>query len=160
MFLIITVRSIINMYPNFRDCKVEELSIRINDHLLVFRASLVAQLVKNPPAMWETPVWFLGQEDPLEKGWATHSSILGLPWWQRICLQCRRPGFDRRVGKIPWRREWPPTPVFWPGESHGFYRECHGLYSPWVTKRHNWVTFIFRRVITKLVKSSLFLPRK
>ena len=32
------------------------------------RASLVAQLVKNPPAMQETPVWFLGQEDPLEKG--------------------------------------------------------------------------------------------
>ena len=40
------------------------------------RASLVAQLVKNPPAMWET--WFrpLGWEDPLEKGKATHSSIL------------------------------------------------------------------------------------
>ena len=32
------------------------------------RASLVAQLVKNPPVMQETPVWFLGQEDPLEKG--------------------------------------------------------------------------------------------
>ena len=43
-------------------------------------ASLIAQLVKNPPAMQETPVQFLGQEDPLEKGWATHSSILGLPF--------------------------------------------------------------------------------
>ena len=32
------------------------------------RASLIAQLVKNPPAMQETPVRFLGQEDPLEKG--------------------------------------------------------------------------------------------
>jgi len=32
------------------------------------RASLIAQLVKNPPAMQETPVQFLGQEDPLEKG--------------------------------------------------------------------------------------------
>ena len=31
-------------------------------------ASLIAQLVKNPPAMQETLVWFLGQEDPLEKG--------------------------------------------------------------------------------------------
>ena len=41
-------------------------------------ASLVAQLVENPPAMWET--------------------------W---------------VGKIPWRREWLPTPVFWPVEFHG-----------------------------------------
>jgi len=38
-------------------------------------ASLVAQLVKNPPAMQETLVEFLGWEDPLEKGTATHSSI-------------------------------------------------------------------------------------
>ena len=44
-------------------------------------ASLVAQLVKNSPANQETPVQFLGQEDPLEKGYSTHSSILGLPLW-------------------------------------------------------------------------------
>ena len=50
-------------------------------------ASLVAQLVKNLPAMWETWVRSLGWEDP-------------------------------------WRREWLPTPVFWPGE-------FHGLYTPW-----------------------------
>ena len=45
-------------------------------------ASLVAQLVKNQPAMQETPVQFLGQGDPLEKGTATHSSILAwrIPW--------------------------------------------------------------------------------
>ena len=42
----------------------------------IFRASLVAQLVKNPPAMQETWVRSLGWEDPLEKGTATHSSIL------------------------------------------------------------------------------------
>ena len=40
------------------------------------KASLVAQMVKNPPAMWETWVRSLGQEDPLEEGVATHSSIL------------------------------------------------------------------------------------
>ena len=51
------------------------------------RASLVAQMVKNLPAMQETWVH---------------------PW----------------IGKIPWRREQIPTPVFWPGE-------FHGLYSPW-----------------------------
>ena len=39
-------------------------------------ASLVAQLVKNPPAMWETWVLSLGWEDPLEKGKAIHLSIL------------------------------------------------------------------------------------
>ena len=37
---------------------------------------MVAQLVNNPPAMQETLASFLGQEDPLEKGMATHSSIL------------------------------------------------------------------------------------
>ena len=44
--------------------------------------SLIAQLVKNLPAMQETWVRFLGWEDPLEKGTATHSSILAwrTPW--------------------------------------------------------------------------------
>ena len=44
--------------------------------------SLIVQLVKNPPAMQETPVRFLGQEDTLKKGKATHSSILAwsIPW--------------------------------------------------------------------------------
>ena len=56
-------------------------------HLLEFahshghQAPLVAQLAKNPPAVQETPVRFLGREDLLEKGYATHSSILGLPLW-------------------------------------------------------------------------------
>ena len=39
--------------------------------------------------------------------------------WQSVCLQCRRPGFDPWVGKIPWRRKWQPTPVSLPGKSHG-----------------------------------------
>ena len=41
-----------------------------------FGTSLVAQKVKNLPAMLETLVWPLGQEDPLEKGMATHSGVL------------------------------------------------------------------------------------
>ena len=54
------------------------------------------------------------------------------------CLQCRRPGFDPWVGKIPWRRERLPTPGFWPGE-------FHGLYSPWGYRvgLHDWATFSF-----------------
>ena len=54
-----------------------------------------------------------------------------LPWWRRwegICLQCRRPGFDPWVGKIPWRRQWQPTPALLPGKSHG-WRSLVG-YSP------------------------------
>ena len=53
------------------------------DNLNVYNwASLVAQLVKNLPAMWETWVRSLGWEGPLEKGKATHSSILAwrIPW--------------------------------------------------------------------------------
>ena len=55
---------------------------------------------------------------------------LGLPWWlswYRICLQCRRLGFNPWVGKIPWRRKRLSTPILWPGE-------FHGLYSPLVAK--------------------------
>ena len=37
----------------------------------------------------------------------------------KICLQRRRPEFNPWVGKIPWERKWPPTPVSLPGESHG-----------------------------------------
>ena len=50
------------------------------------RASLVAHLVKNPPAMQETWVRFLCGEDPLEKGMATHSSILvwRIPWTEEL----------------------------------------------------------------------------
>ena len=46
--------------------------------------SLVAQTIKNLPAMWETQVQSLGREDPPEKEKATHSSILawGIPWME------------------------------------------------------------------------------
>ena len=70
---------------------------RIGYQLQYSWASLVVQTVKNPPAMQETWVPFLGQEDPLKKGMATHYSILAwrIPWseepgglqsigWQRV----------------------------------------------------------------------------
>ena len=44
-------------------------------------------------------------------------------------LQYRRPEFNSWVGKIPWRREWQPTPLFLPGESHG--QRSLADYSPW-----------------------------
>ena len=68
-------------------------------------ASLVAQMVKNLPAM-------------------------------------RRPRFNPWVGKIPWRREWQPTSVFWPGESHE--QESGGLQSMELERvGHDWVTNTF-----------------
>ena len=67
-----------------------------SSHLFLFEedywASLVAQMVKNLPALWETWVQSLGREDSLEKGMATHSSILAwrIPctreaWWVTAC---------------------------------------------------------------------------
>ena len=64
--------------------------------LLIIQASLITQLVKNPPSMQET--------------WVRD------PWLGRSL-----------VGKIPWRRERLPIPVFWPGEFHGI----HGVAKSW-----------------------------
>ena len=49
-----------------------------------YGASLVAQMVKSLPAVWETRVRSLGKEDPLDKEMATHSSILAwkIPWME------------------------------------------------------------------------------
>ena len=56
--------------------------------------------------------------------WSWLTVLCGFPVPQLVKNPPGRPGFDLWVGKIPWRREQLPTPVFWPGE-------FHGLYSPW-----------------------------
>ena len=56
--------------------------------------------------------------------------MIGLPWWlysKESTCQCKRLRFDPWVRRIPWRKKWQPTPVFWPGE-------FHGLYDPWSHK--------------------------
>ena len=111
------------------------MRLRYHFIFLVVRQFLVVQRLKRLPAIQDTWVLSLGWEDPLEKEMATHSSILGLPWWlrwQRICLQHRRPRFSPWMRKIPWRRAWQPIPVFLPGESHG-QRSLVGC-SPWGPK--------------------------
>ena len=57
---------------------------------------------------------------PLQYSWSS------LVWfsWERIHLQCGKPGFNPWVRKIHWGRERLPIPVLW-------LREFHGLYSPW-----------------------------
>ena len=64
-------------------------------------ASLVAQMVKNLPAMWDTQVRSLGQEDPLEKGAATHASILAwrIPWTEE-------PGRLQSIGSQRVGQDW------------------------------------------------------
>ena len=61
---------------------------------MAWGASLVAQLVKNPPVMWETCVPSLDWEDPLEKEKATHSSILDwrIPWTFTFTFICNSKG--------------------------------------------------------------------
>jgi len=60
----------------------EEKNSNLNSIMYLPGASLVAQRVKNLPAMQETWVWFLDQDDPLKKRMATHSSIPAweIPW--------------------------------------------------------------------------------
>ena len=74
-----------------------------------------------------------------------------------ICLKCRRPRFDPWVRKIPWRREWQPTPVFLSRKSHG-QRSLVG-YSPWGSKRvgHNQATKHTHRHVRDSVRSTLLL---
>ena len=67
---------------------------------------------------------------------------------------CRRHGFHLRVGKIPWRRKWQPTPVLLPGKPHG-QRSLAG-YSPRVCKESDtteWVNNSLKRTIS----AALFL---
>ena len=67
-----------------------------------FKPSLVVQMVKNPPSMQETPGWYLGQEDPLEKGMATHSTVLAwrIPWTEKP--GAHSPWGPRELGVTEW----------------------------------------------------------
>ena len=55
-----------------------------------------------------------GKGYPLQYSWTSLVAQL-----VKNTPQCGRPGFNPWVGKVPWRRERLPTPVFWPGEFHG-----------------------------------------
>ena len=67
----------------------------------VIMSSLVAQTVKNLPAIWETQVWSVGWEDALEKGMATHSSVLAwrIPWTEE-------PGRPQSMGSQRVAHDW------------------------------------------------------
>ena len=85
-------------------------------------ASLVAQMVKNLPAMQETRVWSLSQEDSLEKGMATHCSVLVL----------RSPGTEepdglKSMGLQRVRHDWLRLWIFSIGECCGLRRNNWGV---------------------------------
>ena len=87
-------------------------------------ASLVAQLVKNSPTMQKTPVRFLGQEDPLEMGWAAIPRIPIQYSWAFLMSQMAEnlPAmWETWVQSLGWKdcleEDMQPTPGFLPGES-------------------------------------------
>ena len=87
---IIKLSVIFQLYSVFHKwallCWACTIFVQFRWRFLSLRASLVAQMVKNPSAMWDTCPWSLIWEDPLEKGMAIHSSILAwrIPWTDKL----------------------------------------------------------------------------
>ena len=78
--------------------------------------------------------------------------VCWLPWWLNVKespCQCRRCWFDPWVGKIPWRRKWPPTPVSFREKSCG--QKSLVCFNPWVG--HNLLT---KQQLTMQLVGSLF----
>ena len=84
-------------------------------------------------------------------------SMCGLPWWlsgKESACQCRRPGFDPWVRKIPWRRKWQPSPssfaweIPWTEEPGGYSPRGHRV-------GHDWSDLARMRAIPKEAVSSL-----
>ena len=93
-------------------------------------ASLIAHLAKNPPAMQDTPVRFLGREDLLERDWLLTPVFLGFPCGSAGKESaCNAGDLDSipGLGKSPGEGKGYFTSVFWPGE-------FHGPHSPWGRK--------------------------
>ena len=87
---IIKLSVIFQLYSVFHKwallCWACTIFVQFRWEFLSLRASLVAQMVKNPSAMWDTCPWSLIWEDPLEKGMAIHSCILAwrIPWTDKL----------------------------------------------------------------------------
>ena len=81
---VICIAEVIDISPSTLDSSLCFIQPGISHYVLCIRISLVAQLVKNPPAMQETWVRSLGWEDPLEKGKAPHCILAWrMPWGHR-----------------------------------------------------------------------------
>ena len=91
----------VNLWPLGRDGLGESYSCFTTVYCILYWASLVAQTIKNLPAMQEIQVQFLGWKDSLEKGMATHSSILAwrIPW-------AEEPGGPQSMGSQRVKHDW------------------------------------------------------
>ena len=118
-------------------------------------SSLVAQMVKNLSAMWEIQVWSLDEEDPWEKGMATHSSILAwrIPWTQEPgglqFLGSQNQTVATHSSTLAWRIPWTQEP----GRLQSMGSQGVG---------HNWATslslFTFMHWRRKWQPTPVFLP--
>ena len=98
-------------------------------------ASLVAQMIKHLPAMWETWVQSLGWEDRLEKRKATHSCITELPFWLSWYCNVGDLGSISGLGQSPG--EGKGHPVQYSGLENSMDCIVHGV----TRVGHDWVTF-------------------
>ena len=116
-------------------------------------ASFIAQSVKSLPAMQETQVWFLGQEESLEKEMATHSSILAwrIPWID--CRDCRLQSRGSQESDTTWRlhhytHTHTHTPTCIGTESRAWniylFTSIHCIRCPSTAKRWKQLKFINR----------------
>ena len=118
-----------------------------------FWASLVAQKVKNLPAMWETWIWTLDQENPLEKEMATLSSILAwkIPWREK-------PDGPQSMGSQRVRHGWAPDTHYWSYVKYVHYKLALAkrpgmLQSMGLQKSQTWLSNDWR-IITMTTKST------
>ena len=96
----------------------------------------------------------------------THCQVYMWLKQKKICLQCRRPGFDLWLRKSPWRREWLPNLAFLPGEFHG-QRSLAGC-SPWGCKEldttewlilTSWISVLLQSLLITLEDPWLVLSQ-
>ena len=131
---------------------VKGFGIVIKENCMFFWNSLAFSMIHQMLTIWSlVPLPFLNPACTSESSQFTYcwslawrilsmtllaySSALLVAQLVKNCLQCGRPGFDPWVGKIHWRRERLPTPVF-------RSREFHGLYSPWGRKESNTIEWL------------------
>ena len=104
-------------------------------------ASLVAQLVKNLPAMQETPIRFLGQEIHWRRERLPTPLFFGLPWWLRrwrIHKQCERPGFDPGLERSPGEEKG--YPLQYSGLENSIDRGAWQAIAHGVAKSRTWLS--------------------
>ena len=123
----------------------------------VERASLIAQLVKNPPAIQETPVQFLGGKIRWRRRYRLPTPVLsGFPHGSAGKESTCNAGCVDSIsglGRSPGEENGLPIPVFWPGE-------FHGLYSPWGCKQLDTTEQLSLSWKRKLLPTPVSLPGK